>query len=141
MKFRLSSLILGVLALALTASMSAAQTGTPAAAPAKPAAPAAKSTTTVTTATAPNGTMSTTTNTKMTTKTHAVAAKARVDINTAAKEDLTKLPGITEDIADKIIAGRPYKTKTDLVKNKTLTSAQYSKVRMMIIAKQAAAAK
>jgi DNA uptake protein ComE-like DNA-binding protein len=135
MKFRSSSLVLGVLALALTASLSAAQTGStaPAAAPAKAAAPAAKTTTTVTTTTAPSG--ATTTNTKTSTKTHMVAAKARVDLNSASKEDLAKLPGITEDTADKIIAGRPYKSKVDLVKNKILTSAQYSKVRMMVIAK------
>jgi competence protein ComEA len=136
MKFRSSSLMLGVLALALTASLSAAQNGTtaPAAAPAKAAAPAAKTTTAVSTTTAPSGTS--TASMKSTTKTHMVA-KPKLDLNSASKEDLAKLPGLTEDIADKIIAGRPYKSKVDLVKNKILTSAQYSKVRLMVIAKAA----
>jgi competence protein ComEA len=67
------------------------------------------------------------------------AKKEMTDINTAAKEDLTKLPGITDEVADKIIAGRPYKSKFALVKNKTLTPAEYAKVKGMIIAKQAKA--
>ena len=71
----------------------------------------------------------------------AMAAKMEmVDINSAAKEDLAKCPGITDEIADKIIAGRPYKSKMALVTNKTLTKAEYAKVKGMIVAKQAKAA-
>lgn len=76
---------------------------------------------------------------KTTHKTHPAANKAvpRVDINSAAKEDLMKLPGITEDIAEKIVDGRPYKTKAELLSKKLVTKAQYAKIRNKVIAKQA----
>ena len=64
-----------------------------------------------------------------------------VDINSASKEDLSKVPGITEDLADKIIAGRPYKSKAELTKKNILTKAEYAKVRNHIIAKQEKAMK
>lgn len=141
MKVHPSSLTLGVLALALTASMSSAQSGTTALAPARAATPVARTTTSVTKSIqAPSGaTTSASSTTRLSSKSHLVASRTRVDINTASKEDLAKLPGISEDTADKIIAGRPYKSKVDLVKSKILTSAQYSKVHTMIMAKQEAA--
>ncbi|HET7225428.1 MAG TPA: helix-hairpin-helix domain-containing protein [Candidatus Eisenbacteria bacterium] len=61
---------------------------------------------------------------------------AKVDINTASKEDLAKLPVIGDAIAAKIIAGRPYKTKRDLLTKKVLTANQYAKVKDLIIAKK-----
>jgi competence protein ComEA len=61
---------------------------------------------------------------------------AMVDINTATKEDLAKLPVIGDAIADKIIAGRPYATKRDLLTKHILTPTQYAKIKGSIIAKQ-----
>jgi competence protein ComEA len=73
-----------------------------------------------------------------------MASKAKrapaVDINSASKEDLMKLPGITDELAQKIIDGRPYKTKTELAKKNILTKAEYGKVRAHVIAKQEAKA-
>lgn len=69
-------------------------------------------------------------------KSKAAAASGKVDINTASKEDLAKLPVIGDAIAAKIVAGRPYKTKRDLVTKKVLTTNQYAKVKDLIIAKQ-----
>ncbi len=78
-----------------------------------------------------------------TTKMHAehAAAMPKVDINSASKEDLMKLAGVGDATADKIIAGRPYKTKAELASKKILGAKAYAKIRSQIIAKQAEAAK
>lgn len=71
----------------------------------------------------------------------AAEAKApKIDINSAPKEELMKLTGIGDVTADKIIAGRPYKSKGELVTKKVLTKKEYAKVRSLIIAKQEAPA-
>jgi DNA uptake protein ComE-like DNA-binding protein len=63
------------------------------------------------------------------------AAKV-VDINTATADEMSALPVIGDAIAKKIIAGRPYKGKDDLVKNKILTPKEYAKIKEKIVAKQ-----
>jgi competence protein ComEA len=59
-----------------------------------------------------------------------------VDINTATEAEMSALPVIGDAIAKKIVAGRPYKGKDDLVKNKILSKKEYAKIKNMIIAKQ-----
>jgi len=80
--------------------------------------------------------------------TQAPAAKARkhamaekIDLNAASVEQLEKLPGIDQAVAEKIVAGRPLKSKNDLVARKIVTKAEFSKISGQVFAKPAKTAK
>jgi DNA uptake protein ComE-like DNA-binding protein len=61
-----------------------------------------------------------------------VVAK-RVDLNKASRAELLTLPGIHEAEAGKIIAGRPWRTKTELVERKVIPEGVYVAIKHRVV--------
>jgi len=64
-----------------------------------------------------------------------------LDLNRASKDELKKLPGVTDALADKIIAGRPYLTKARLVTQNVVSMGVYQGIKDKVVAGYVAPAK
>ena len=59
-----------------------------------------------------------------------------IDLNTATKEQLMAAKGIGEAYAEKIIKGRPFRSKDELWRKKIMSKGAYDKLKDQLIAKQ-----
>jgi competence protein ComEA len=59
-----------------------------------------------------------------------------LDLNTATKEQLMTLPGVTAAEADRVIAGRPYSEPGELVTRRIMSKTEYGKIGDRIVAKK-----
>jgi DNA uptake protein ComE-like DNA-binding protein len=57
-----------------------------------------------------------------------------LDVNQATKKELLALPGMTEALADKVIAGRPYLSKSWLASKDVLPMTVYMGIKERIVA-------
>ena len=64
-----------------------------------------------------------------------LARKGPLDINTASAKQLETLPGMTPEMAGKIVEHRPYTSTRDLVGKRVLSSAEFDRVKGQIIVK------
>jgi DNA uptake protein ComE-like DNA-binding protein len=57
-----------------------------------------------------------------------------VDLNSASRKELMTLPGVDAAQADRIVTGRPYLSKTDLVTKDVLPLGPFLSLRRLVVA-------
>jgi competence protein ComEA len=85
-------------------------------------------------------TSTTSSKSKKSTSASKTSKSAKLDINTASKEELSQLPGIGDALSQKIIDGRPYNAKNDLIRRKIIPQSTYDGIKDQIIAHRASGA-
>ena len=66
---------------------------------------------------------------------------SKLDLNTATKDQLMSLPGITDADAQKIMDGRPYRAKNQLLSKGIISKDEYAKIKGQIVAHRSKTAK
>jgi competence protein ComEA len=59
-----------------------------------------------------------------------------LDLNSASKEQLASLPGVSSAEADRVIAGRPYNDPSDLVTRRIMSKTEYDRISDRLTAKK-----
>jgi DNA uptake protein ComE-like DNA-binding protein len=59
-----------------------------------------------------------------------------LDLNSATKDQLVSLPGVTTAEADRVIAGRPYNAPDELVTRRIMSKAEYDRIADRVTAKR-----
>jgi DNA uptake protein ComE-like DNA-binding protein len=67
---------------------------------------------------------------------HAEAHPASIDLNDAGLRKIEKLPGVTPNMARRIVEGRPYEDPYDLVERGILTEREYRRIADLVIVKR-----
>jgi competence protein ComEA len=62
-----------------------------------------------------------------------LGSKRSVDLNKASKDDLSVLPGITAQKAERIIAERPYASTRQLVTRHVVSESEYAQIRDPVV--------
>ena len=83
------------------------------------------------------GSTKTSTKSSSSTSSKSSSSAGKLDINAATADQLKALPGIDAATAQKIIAGRPYHGKNDLVSKNIITKTEYDSIKDQIIAHHA----
>lgn len=96
---------------------------------------------TATSKTKATGTAAKTTTADSAQKDKSATTAEKVDLNSASEADLKALPGIGDAYAAKIVAGRPYANKRQLVSRNIVPESTYKKFADLVIAKQGTATK
>ena len=65
-----------------------------------------------------------------------ISSPRMVDLNTASRDQLSGLPGISENDADKIIESRPYNSSQELVTRRVISKKQYEQIQDRVTAKR-----
>jgi competence protein ComEA len=55
-----------------------------------------------------------------------------LDVNRASLSDLMKLPGVTRAVARRIVQGRPYLSKANLVTHKVISNELFQRIRSLV---------
>ena len=66
-------------------------------------------------------------------RTGVTGSTARVDLNTAGIEEISRLPGMTTQTAERIIGSRPYRNLDDLVTKKVIGRKEFAQIREYVV--------